>query len=80
MSNFIGFTIGLQTPVGFIKAEYNRRGEDVVITAASAYNLGQAQRAGSAVVSATEFNERPANPYDEIVEARWAFKKLGIAV
>lgn len=81
MKNFIGFTVGLHTSAGFLSAEFNRAaGDRVAINAASARNMGQLKNVGTAWVSLSEFNERPQDAYDDIVEARWAFSKLGIEI
>ena len=78
--SFIGYTIGLQTSAGFIKAEYTRTASGVTIKAVSANSLGAVHSVKRADVSAADFEARPVDPYNSTSEAIWAFNKLGVEI
>ena len=82
---FISYAVGLECNgnnlVGvLVKAEYNRLSSgDVEIRAVSGRN-GAPIRCRHVVLSAAEFDDRPRDPYDSIVEARWALNALGFTL
>lgn len=82
---FIGYTVGLECNgnnlIGvLVKAEFNRLPSgDVVISAVSGRN-GAAVRAANKTISAAEFDDRPRDPYDDVIEARWALNKIGFSL
>jgi hypothetical protein len=84
MSSFIGYTVGLTVShenyrTGkLMKVEFSRDGDLVTLKAVSGHNLEPMRAIKSIKIQRDEFADRPHDPYNNIVEARWAFEKLGI--
>ena len=77
MTQFIGYTIGLEANRGYavgkmVKIEYTRDSESVRLKAVSGRNLSAVQ--GSAVISREQFENRPGS---DVEEARWALALCG---
>ena len=85
MSTFISYTIGLVVTGSAVrkptlaKVEYNTHKDGVKLNLVSGSNLGKIHKAGTVVVSQEEFDDRPRDPYNDTVEAQWAFNKLGVS-
>lgn len=83
MSEFIGYTIGLECWVNdaikMVKCEYSRTDNGVMIHAVSGNNLGRIGGGYCKNISSEEFEARPVTAYDDTVEAIWALKKIGLS-
>lgn len=81
MSKFVGYTAGLECDghgiVGkLVKVEYSRLSDGrIKLQATSGRDLSAV--AGSKVITQAEFEDRPSDPYDTILEARWALQLCG---
>jgi hypothetical protein len=84
MSKFIGYTVGLECNgrgkvARFLKVEYSRANNGgVILSAVSGHDLSSANI--RTVLTAEQFENRPTDPYDSIIEARWALKRLGFSL
>lgn len=85
MSKFIGYTIGLtavapgQDRSALYKVGYYEKADGkVLLELTSGHDLSSAGQ--RRIVDREVFEARPVDPYDSVVEARWAFKQLGIEV
>ena len=81
MSEFIGYTIGLEANRGkvigkMVKVEYTRLNSDSVqLKAVSGRDLSSMQ--GKAVITQMQFENRPQDAYNQVSEARWALDHCG---
>lgn len=85
MSEFISTTIGLKASDGskswLTKVEFSRLPDrSVELKAVSGRNLSPIKQIKTKVLSAAEFADCPADPYDDVAEARWALGKLGLSI
>lgn len=84
MTEYLGCTVGLNCRVKgrltLTHVEYSRVGKKIALRAFSARGL--AALPGVSVVNVTqdEFDDRPRDPYNSLVEAEWAFGKLGLSI
>lgn len=82
MSNFIGYTVGLECwindAIKMVKCEYSRIDSGVMINAVSGNNLGRIGGGRSKNISQEAFETRPIDSYDNTVEAIWALKQIGL--
>ena len=82
MSNFIGYTVGLECWVNdaikIVKCEYSFIEGGVMIHAVSGNNLGRIGGGHSKNISQEAFDDRPTAYYDDTVEAIWALKQIGL--
>ncbi len=82
MSNFIGYTVGLECwindAIKMVKCEYSRIDGGVMIHAVSGNNLGRIGGGHSKNISQEAFEARPTDSYDDTVEAIWALKQIGL--
>lgn len=82
---FIGTTVGLQVYgehdecLGLLRVEFYRQVDgSVQLVAVNGHNLGPAGFV--ATVSAEAYEDRPSELYDDLVEARWAFRQFGMSL
>lgn len=54
--------------------------EGVLLTVESAHTLSRLNWLGSVLITREEWENRPFDAYDNIVEARWAFEKFNLSV
>ncbi len=82
MSNFIGYTIGLNCRargVANTKVEYSRVDANTIqLQAVSGLNLGSMGPKYRATISKHAFQNRPHDAYDSSVEAIWALAQVGL--
>lgn len=82
MSEFIGYTAGLNCRIGerviMTKIEYSRTGSGVRLQAVSGNNLARFSDRYSTVISEEQYAERPLDPFDSLVEAKWALASVGV--
>lgn len=61
------------------RAHYHRVSDtEVEVSAVSGHNLSRIPYAKKVIISREEFDKRDFDPYDDIVEWRWAMDLLGI--
>lgn len=83
MSTFIKNTIGLDCnghgmSGKLVHIEYVRNEDGTVtLNSVSARNLSRIDRVPSITISAEAFSDRPRDPYDSVIEARWALSRCG---
>ena len=82
MAKFIGCTVGLECNNGglvgkMVRVEYSRASDGSVSLHAVNGRTGRALPGQKVVLSAEAFSDRPADPYDDIKEARWALNLVG---
>jgi hypothetical protein len=81
MRKFIGCTIGLECNKGnqigkSVKIDYSQNDDGTInLQPVSGRNLSAMGKSQN--ISAAEFERRPQDAYDEIVEARWALQLCG---
>lgn len=85
MSEFIGSTVGLMATghgrTMLVRIQYWRESADTIaLKSVSGKNLGQIDRAGSKRITLDEYKNRPYDPYNNIIEARWAFSLCGWSI
>lgn len=84
MIEFIGGTAGLNCSVNgratLTRVEYSRAGKKIALQAVSGHSLAALHGVSVAKISQEEFGDRPRDPYNDLVEARWAFNKLGLTI
>ena len=89
MGKFIGYTLGLecfvegQPGIKSVKIEYSEEGDQIKLQAVSGHNLERFGRKFGAEfgtkISRAAYDNRPADPYDDVAEAVWALAQVGLA-
>ena len=84
---FLSITIGLNVDLGaaqqtrkLAKVCFSERGEVVVAHIESAGNMSVIKSSGQRIITKDDYNNRPTDPYDSIVEAKWAFGLFGVSI
>lgn len=55
-------------------------GSNITLTAVSGHTLGKIMAIAPLTLRWDQFDDRPTDAFDDIIEARWAFEKLGLTV